>query len=280
MFRRMSPVPFSPVDAGVPGGRPLRGVLPAFALDVVLAVVLSFSAMLLGLLGWAGWRGVQLARTHGGMIDAQALQANVGAPPVLFLIVATLVSTGGTALLLYFWRRRATITEQKQSRANTRLPRTWFWALATGISTFLFSAVMSGSGRALGLDLEPSNLDVIKAGFAQYPVFLGLFAVVLAPMYEELLFRRVLFGRLWHAGWPVLGLVLSSLVFALVHEMPGLNGKPLTSTLFLVLVYSGMGAMFAGVYRLTGTLWAPIAAHILNNALALAVLQIYGQTQA
>ena len=280
MFRRMNPVPSSLVDAGVPGGRPLRGVLPAFALDVVLAVVLSFSAMLLGLLGWAGWRGVQLARTHGGMIDAQALQANVGAPPVLFLIVATLVSTGGTALLLYFWRRRATITEQKQSRANTRLPRTWFWALAAGISTFLFSAVMSGCGRALGLDLEPSNLDVIKAGFAQYPVFLGLFAVVLAPMYEELLFRRVLFGRLWHAGWPVLGLVLSSLVFALVHEMPGVNGKPLASTLFLVLVYAGMGAMFAGVYRLTGTLWAPIAAHILNNALALAVLQIYGQTQA
>ena len=44
-----------------------------------------------------------------------------------------------------------------------------------------------------------------------------LFAVVLAPLYEELLFRRVLFGRLWHAGWPVLGIALSSVIFALVH---------------------------------------------------------------
>ena len=26
----------------------------------------------------------------------------------------------------------------------------------------------------------------------------------------------------------------------------------------------------------TGTLWAPVAAHILNNAIALAVLQVYG----
>lgn len=276
----MSPVPSSLVDAGAPDRRPLRDVLPAFALDVVLAVLLSFSAMLLGLFGWAAWRGVELAHAHGGMIDAQALRANVGAPPVLFLIMATLVSTGGTALLLYFWRRRATIIERGQSLANVRLARTWFWALGAGISTFLFSAIMSGCGRALGLELEPSNLDVIKAGFAQYPVFLGLFAVVLAPMYEELLFRRVLFGRLWHAGWPVLGLVLSSLVFALVHEMPGLNGKPPSSTLFLLFVYAGMGAMFAGVYRMTGTLWAPITAHILNNALALVVLQIYGQTQA
>lgn len=271
--------PPSGADPGSLPALPLRGVLPAFALDVVLAVVLSFSTLLLGLFGWAAWRGIQLAQAHGGALDPQTLQAGVGAPPVLFLILATLVSTGGTALVLYFWRRRATAAERRDSRARARRVRTWAWALGAGLATFLLSSLMSGLGRALGLDLEPSNLDVIKAGFARYPVFLALFAVVLAPLYEELLFRRVLFGRLWQAGWPVLGLLLSSLVFALVHELPGLNGKPPSSTLFLVLVYAGMGAMFAGVYRITRTLWAPIAAHILNNALALAVLQVYGGAQ-
>ena len=268
----------SPPEA-VPGdlpALPLRGVLPAFALDVALAVALSFSTLLLGLFGWAAWQGVRLAQAHGGALDAPTLQAGMGAPPVLFLILATLVSTGGTALVLYAWRRRATAAERRESHARAQRARTWAWALGAGAATFLLSSLMSALGRALGLDLEPSNLDVIKAGFARYPVFLALFAVVLAPLYEELLFRRVLFGRLWQAGWPVLGLLLSSLVFALVHEMPGLNGKPLSSTLFLVLVYAGMGAMFAGVYRITRTLWAPIAAHILNNALALAVLQAYG----
>lgn len=171
----------------------------------------------------------------------------------------TLVSTGGTALVLYFWRRRA------EARPNgsgpsiacvVRHPGAGRWQ---GLATFAGS-LMSAAGRALGLDLEPSNLDVIKEGFARFPVFLALFAVVLAPLYEELLFRRVLFGRLWRAGWPVLGLVLSSLVFALVHELPGLNGKPVSSTVFLILVYAGMGRIFAWVYRRTGTLWAPIAA--------------------
>ena len=71
-------------------------------------------------------------------------------------------------------------------------------------------------------------------------------------------------------------MALSSVIFALVHEMPGLNGKPAGSTAFLILVYAGMGAIFAWVYRRTGTLWAPVAAHILNNAIALAVLQVYG----
>lgn len=256
---------------------PLRSVLPAFAIDVALAIALSFSTLMLGLFGWAAWRGIQLARQAGGAPDAQALQAQLGAPPVLFLIIMTLVSTGGTAVVLYLWRRRATLAERRASFDRLRHARTWIWALLAGVATFLFSTLMTAAGRQLlGLDLEPSNLDLIKDGFARYPLFLALFAVVLAPLYEEVLFRRVLFGRLWQAGWPVLGLVLSSLVFALVHELPGLNGKPAGNTLFLIAVYAGMGGIFAWVYRRTGTLWAPIAAHILNNAIALAVLQVYG----
>nr|WP_277399928.1 CPBP family intramembrane glutamic endopeptidase [Pseudoxanthomonas sp. LH2527] len=235
---------------------------------------------MLGLFGWAAWRGIQLAQQSGGVLDAATVQSRLGTPPVLFLIVMTLVGTGGTALVLYLWRRRATPTERRASIDRLRLPRTWGWALVAGLATFLFSTLMSAGGRALGLDLQPSNLDLIKDGFARFPVFLALFAVVLAPLYEELLFRRVLFGRLWEAGWPVLGLILSSVVFALVHELPGLNGKPADSTLFLILVYTGMGGIFAWVYRRTGTLWAPIAAHILNNAIALAVMQVYGDVPA
>jgi membrane protease YdiL (CAAX protease family) len=268
--------PLSDATDATPADLPLRRVLPAFALDVGVAIALSFSTLMLGLFGWAAWRGVQIAQRSGGAMDAQAVQAQLGTPPVLFLIVMTLVSTGGTALVLYLWRRRATPHERQASLHRLRHRRTWVWALAAGLATFLFSSLMSAGGRALGLDLQPSNLDLIREGFARYPVFLGLFAVVLAPLYEELLFRRVLFGRLWQAGWPVLGVVLSSLVFALVHELPGLNGKPLASTVFLLLVYAGMGGVFAWVYHRTQTLWAPIVAHILNNAIALAVLQVYG----
>jgi membrane protease YdiL (CAAX protease family) len=255
---------------------PLRSVLPAFGLDIGVAIALSVSTMMAGLLGWAAWRGIQLAQAVEGAPDAAALQSQLGTPPVLFLIVMTLLSTGGTALVLYLWRRRATPAERRASAERLRRPGTWLWAAGAGLATFLFSSLMSAGARALGLDLQASNLDLIREGLARFPVFLALFAVVLAPLYEELLFRRVLFGRLWHTGWPGLGMALSSLVFALVHEMPGLNGKPAGSTVFLILVYAGMGAIFAWVYRRTGTLGAPIAAHILNNAIALAVLQVYG----
>jgi uncharacterized protein len=100
--------------------------------------------------------------------------------------------------------------------------------------------------------------------------------VVLAPAYEELLFRRVLFGRLLAAGRPVLGIVLSSLAFALLHEIPGLSGNGVLAICQLWLVYGTMGAAFAWLYWRTGSLWAAILAHGLNNAIAMAALYWFG----
>ena len=268
--------PLSDAVEAKPAALPLRSVLPAFALDVVLAITLSFSTLMLGLVGWAAWQGIRIAQQQGGAPDAQALQAQLGTPPVLFLIVTTLVSTGGTALVLYVWRRRATPVERRESHDRLRLPGTWGWALGAGLATFVFSTVMSASGRALRLDLEPSNLDLIRDGFARFPVFLALFAVVLAPLYEELLFRRVLFGRLWAAGRPWLGMLLSGAAFAFIHEIPGTSGNGLPEILQLWLVYGGMGVAFAWLYRRTGTLWAAIGAHTLNNAIALTALVFFG----
>src|SRR3546814_11847488 len=71
-------------------------------------------------------------------------------------------------------------------------------------------------------DLQvPTNQPLIEAMGARNPALLLLVVALLAPAYEELLFRRVLFGRLWAAGRPLLGIVLSSAEFACTHELPG-----------------------------------------------------------
>ena len=132
--------------------------------------------------------------------------------------------------------------------------------------------------RQFGIEPVPTNVELMQSAIARFPLFLVLFAVVLAPAYEELLFRRVLFGRLWQAGRRWLGLVLSSLAFALVHEVPGVSKNSLLGMAQLWLVYGGMGAAFCWLYRRTGTLWAAIAAHALNNAVALAAMVFLGST--
>ena len=104
---------------------------------------------------------------------------------------------------------------------------------------------------------EPTNLAIIEAALLSNPVFLTLFGVLIAPAYEELLFRRVLFGRLWAAGRPWLGVVLSSRVFALMHEIPGTtgNGWQATGVLWLTYAIHGRGVRL-GVLAHPVTLWA------------------------
>jgi hypothetical protein len=192
----------------------------------------------------------------------------------LLLISAT--STAGAALLLYGWRRRASADEIAASLAACWRMRTWGWATATGVATYLASGSISALAQRWGMQPQPTNVAVIESGMDAYPALLLGFAIFLAPAYEELLFRRVLFGRLWSAGRPILGLVLSSLAFAALHEVPGVGGNSLAATMWLWLIYSAMGAAYAALYWRTGTLWAPIAAHALNNGLALGALKLYG----
>ncbi len=272
------PVPLSvpPAAPSVPReGSPLLG----FGLDVLLAAGILMGVSLLCSLAWGLWRGFEVglaAARDGGMPDAAQLGTQLGQPGALAQMLIALVSTGATALVLYFWRRRASPTERAASHAAVRRGSTWGWTLLVAIGVFAGSSLIGWTGKQLGIEPVPTNLPLMEQAMANYPVFLVAFAVFLAPAYEELLFRRVLFGRLWAASRPWLGMLLSSAAFAFIHEIPGTSANGLPEILQLWLVYGGMGFAFAWLYRRTGTLWAAIAAHTLNNAVALVALVFFG----
>lgn len=101
-----------------------------------------------------------------------------------------------------------------------------------------------------------------------YPVvanLLGLGAlVVAAPVTEEWFFRGLLLRRLALKWGIVAGVVVSSLVFGLLHT------DIIGATLF--------GVLMCALYERTGSLWAPALAHAANNAIAggLVVLGAHG----
>lgn len=247
--------------------RPLLG----FCLDVLIATVVMLAISIGCLVVWGVVQGIQAGMR--GVAPADAAAA-IGQPGVIVLIWTALLGTGGAALVVYFWRRRADAAERSRSWAAARRPSSWGWALLVAVAATAFSAGAQWLAAQTGVEAVPTNLALVKTGFAQHPWFLVAFAVLLAPAYEELLFRRVLFGRLWAAGRPWLGIVLSSVVFALMHEIPGASGNSLAATGLLWLVYGGMGAAFAWLYWRTGTLWAPVAAHALNNLAAIVLLAL------
>ncbi len=251
--------------------RPVTGFLLDALIAVLVVLVVSVASGVL----WALYRMAGLAMQGDLPPDPPRLLQALGQPGALAMIWMTLLSTGIAALVVYYWRRRASAAERSISRSALQQPRTWGWIVVTAAATFLFSSAMSALGQVLDIAPQPTNLPVIEAAFVASPVFMWLFAVLLAPAYEELLFRRVLFGRLWAAGRPCLGLVLSSAAFALMHEIPGTGDNSAAATTLLWLTYAFMGAAFALLYWRTRTLWAAIAAHALNNAIALSLLKLY-----
>jgi membrane protease YdiL (CAAX protease family) len=92
-------------------------------------------------------------------------------------------------------------------------------------------------------------------------VYLGVFAVVLAPVAEEFIFRGMLFPFVKQLGFPKLAWFGVSFLFALIH----LNAPTLVPLFALALALTWL-------YEKTDNLLAPITAHALFNASNLALL--------
>lgn len=251
-----------------PAGKAVAG----FFVDVAIAVVVLLATSLLAGVGWAAWQAIHTNGYGKALPDGAGAGGGIASMDGIALIVMTLFTTGLAALVPYFWRRRATAQERAASLAAIRQPRNWAWILLAGSLVLAISNGLMWLGQWLGQAPRPSNLVPMQQALAANPWLVTAFVVLLAPMYEELLFRRVLFGRLWAAGRPWLGMLLSSIAFALMHEIPGLSANSAGATALLLCGYGLMGAVFAWVYWRTSSLWASIIAHGLNNAVALAVL--------
>jgi uncharacterized protein len=261
-----------PPIAALPLGRALR----RFSLDLLIVAGLFALLSLLGGLAWGIWRGVELALQGMPTGDPKAIMQAVGTPGPLATIALSLLSVGGTALLAMLWRAPPRTAERIASRTSLRSPVTWVLALFTGAVVITCSMIVAQIAAAMQETLDPTNMSLVRGTLDQHPILLLLFAVVAAPVYEEVLFRRVLFRRLWRDGWPMLGAALSGILFAFMHEPPFVGNKALAAQLPLWLVYTCMGLAFAWVYRRTNSLGAAIAAHGLNNAFAIGVMMITG----
>ena len=92
-------------------------------------------------------------------------------------------------------------------------------------------------------------------------LYMGLFAVVLAPVAEEFVFRGMLFPFVKQLGFPRLAWLGVSGLFALIH---------LDAAIFIPLFVLALSLTW--LYVKTGNLLAPITAHAVFNAVNLALL--------
>lgn len=101
------------------------------------------------------------------------------------------------------------------------------------------------------------------------PWLFFIHTVLLAPLVEEILYRRVFFNGLMHGvnGWVAIG--LNIIVFTLLHTGTFVFVNPAAT-----LQYAWLSLVFVLSYALTRRLSVAVAFHFFNNAIAFTALSI------
>lgn len=109
----------------------------------------------------------------------------------------------------------------------------------------------------MSVGIHGEEQSLILAAAESGGVFFILAITVLAPLGEELVFRRFLFSTLRQATPWFVSYGASALAFGLIH------GNPAMLPLYLWIALCATLA-----YERTGTIWAAIAVHAANNTFA------------
>jgi membrane protease YdiL (CAAX protease family) len=111
---------------------------------------------------------------------------------------------------------------------------------------------------------EEEAVSLVKnASSLPQQIFLGFYAVVLAPVAEEFIFRGMLFPYIKQHGFPKTAWIGVSLFFALIHA---------DAAIFISLFVLALALTW--LYEYTNNLLAPIFVHALFNSAGFVVLTL------
>jgi uncharacterized protein len=135
--------------------------------------------------------------------------------------------------------------------------------------SFLAYLVYIGCAVVIAALLSPEQEDVTRdLGYGEGAlgsIAAGLLIIGAAPLSEEVFFRGFLFSGLRRGAPFALAAVVSAGIWGLFHYTGA-------DSWGVVLQLTVFGLVLTWLYERTGSLWPPIALHLLNNALAFAVL--------
>lgn len=130
--------------------------------------------------------------------------------------------------------------------------------------------IMTVSSFLIGLFTNQSvseNEELVRQSISVAPLYMLYTCSIVAPLFEEMVFRRALYG-LFKVKW--IFILLSGLSFGLLHVIGSYNN--ITDFLYII-PYGAMGACFAYLLTKTKNITLPIIIHMLHNTI-LVLIQI------
>ncbi|WP_085993404.1 CPBP family intramembrane glutamic endopeptidase [Oceanobacillus senegalensis] len=158
------------------------------------------------------------------------------------------------ALFIILWLLKPDM-QMQQHRDNSG-GQVILWSI---IGFFMAYVVQVGAAmievKIFGIEAGSENTQNIIGISRAIPLFMIVPAIV-APILEEVIFRKIIFGRLYKRMNFFFAALLSALIFGAIH-----------GELQHLLVYSSMGFVFAFLYVKTKRILTPIIVHAALNSM-------------
>jgi ABC-2 type transport system permease protein len=185
------------------------------------------------------------------------LAAQLAAPHMLTANMVWIAFCGAgavtyTAMRLVYWRAHTLGVPRVWTSG---VPRALAWGLACGIAAAV--AGLLYIEVALALNLFPGLRRASLLPSRDATIWLAAIAIVAAPIFEEFIFRGLIFGGLRRSFGFIPAALASAAIFAIVHPPPS------------VIPVFLMGLAAALAYERTRMLAAPMTVHALYNAAVL-----------
>jgi uncharacterized protein len=145
---------------------------------------------------------------------------------------------------------------------RTRFWPTVGWSALGLVSFYVFAATYSVLLQPEGEQTVAEDLGADESTLAL--IAAGILVIVIAPVAEEFFFRGFFYRALRSRFRIATAALIDGVVFGAVH----FTGS---DTLQILPILAVLGFVFCLVYERTGTLFAPIALHTVNNTIAFSV---------
>ena len=163
----------------------------------------------------------------------------------------------------------------KQWNEIRKTKRKFFFGVLTGwlflfLMNVVFELVSEMLKQFFGLVGQGLNQSNIQSTFQEQPILIAVFACVIGPLVEELIFRQTLLRYLRKSLPTWLSIFIAGLAFALTH-MHSLD----LSEWGGAIGYLGAGLAFSIIYvKEKENIYYPLLIHMLSNSLSLIILAI------
>ena len=163
----------------------------------------------------------------------------------------------------------------KQWNEIRKTKRKFFFGVLTGwfflfLMTVVFEFVSEMLKQFFGLVGQGLNQSNIQSTFQEQPILIAVFACVIGPLVEELIFRQTLLRYLRKSLPTWLSIFIAGLAFALTH----MHSLDLSEWVGAV-GYLGAGLAFSIIYvKEKENIYYPLLVHMLSNSLSLVILAI------